>query len=119
MTAHERTTTRAEYEALLLQHPDRRFERVDGEIVEKIPTLLHAYIIQMLSGFFFVFLRENSIDYALVEARYHLPADEQNDRIPDYSFISAEREPSSQSGPATTCPIWRLRCSHRARPTVS
>lgn len=37
------------------------------------------------------FLRQNPIGYALVEARYRLPGDDQNDRIPDFSFISQDK----------------------------
>lgn len=100
----DRTYTTTEYEALVAEHPDKRLELVDGEIVEKMPTQLHAYIVQMLSGFLFIFLREHPIGYALVEARYSLPDDDHNDRIPDLSFIRHDKGPLIETGPAPYMP---------------
>lgn len=96
----------AEFEAFIAEpeNIDRRFELILGEIVEKIPTQLHAYIIQIISGLLFVFLRDNPIGYALIEARYRLPGDDDNDIIPDLSFVSKERGPLVRSGPAPYMP---------------
>lgn len=69
-----------------------------------MPTQLHAYIIQMLSGFLFVFLRQNPLGYALIEARYRLPGDNENDLIPDLSFVTQKRSPLVSSGPAPYMP---------------
>ena len=104
MVFKDRTYTSSEYETLATQHPDRRFELIHGEIIEKMPTQLHAFIVQMLSGFLFVFLRENPIGYALIEARYRAPGDEHNDRIPDLSFITKARGPLVARGPAPYMP---------------
>ena len=62
--------TATQYEIFLArpENANRRFELIFGKIEEKMPTQLYAYIIQMLSGFLFVFLRENPIGYALIEA---------------------------------------------------
>jgi len=54
-------------------------------------TPYHAYVVQRLSGFLFVFLRKNSIGKALIKARYRLPNDNANSYIPDLSFISHEK----------------------------
>jgi Uma2 family endonuclease len=99
-------TTAAQYEAFLAlpENADRRFELVHGEIIEKMPTQLHAYIIQMISGFLFVFLRQNPLGYALIEARYRLPDDDENDLIPDLSFVAQGRGPLVSSGPAPYMP---------------
>lgn len=82
----DRTYTRSEYEVLLAQHPQRRFELINGEIVEKVPTELHGLIVHLIGGFLFIYLRANPIGYAMVEARHGLPDDNANDRIPDLSF---------------------------------
>ncbi len=98
--------TAAAYEVFLAQPENlsRRFELLAGEIVEKMPTQLHAYIIQMLSGFLFIFLRQNPLGYALIEARYRLPDEETIDVIPDLSFVSKARGPLVRSGPAPYLP---------------
>ena len=92
MTTHAAITL-TQYEEFIArpEHMSRRFELIHGEIVEKMPTQLHAYIIQMLSGFLFVFLRENPLGYALIEARYRLEGDNENDLIPDLSFVAKGR----------------------------
>jgi Uma2 family endonuclease len=96
----------SDYEQFLAlpENRQRRFERIAGEIIEKMPTQLHAYIIHLISGFLFVFLRENPIGYALIEARYRLPSDEDNDLIPDLSFVRKERAPLVRSGAAPYMP---------------
>jgi Uma2 family endonuclease len=88
----------------LPENADRVFELIGGEIIEKMPTQLHAYIIHMLSGFLFVFLRQNPIGYAYVEARYRLPGDEENDVIPDLSFVSKAKGAVVRSGAAPYMP---------------
>lgn len=94
MTDQTTITTSAAFEAFIAQpeNLDRRFELIFGEIIEKMPTVLHGYIIHMLSGFFFVFLRQHPIGTAIVEGRYSLPNDDQNHLIPDLSFITTDRE---------------------------
>ncbi len=104
MAIQDRTYTRSEYEAIVEQYPDKRIELINGEIFEKMPTQLHAFIVHMLSGFLFVFLQKNPIGYALVEARYGLPDDQENDRIPDLSFINKEKGPLIETGPAPYMP---------------
>lgn len=100
----DRLYTRSEYEAIMAQYPDKRLELIHGEIVDRMSTQLHAYIVQMISGFLFIFLRQNPLGYALIEARYSLPDDDQNDRIPDLSFISSDKGPLTTSGAAPYMP---------------
>ncbi|HLA41967.1 MAG TPA: Uma2 family endonuclease, partial [Aggregatilineales bacterium] len=104
MVFKDRIYTVTEYEAFAARHPSRRFELIDGEIIEKMPTQVHAYIVGMLSGFLFIFLRQNPIGYALVEARYALPDDPENSRIPDLSFISQNRGKLVAEGAAPYMP---------------
>jgi Uma2 family endonuclease len=97
--------TAAQFDSFLNQpeNASRRFELIHGEIIEKMPTQLHAYIIQMLSGFLFVFLRQNSLGHALIEARYRIPGSDL-DLIPDLSFVAKGHGPLVQSGPAPYLP---------------
>ena len=86
------------------ENADRLFELINGEIIEKMPTQLHAYIIQMISGFLFVFLRQNPLGHALIEARYALPGDDQNGHVPDLSFITNEKGALVSKGAAPYMP---------------
>jgi Uma2 family endonuclease len=105
MSARTRITA-AQYDDFLARPENlhRRFELIEGEIVEKMPTQLHAYIIQMLSGFLFMFLRQNPLGYALIEARYRIPDGSDNDLIPDLSFVTKDHGSLVQSGPALYLP---------------
>jgi len=104
MTIRTKTSV-AQFEAFLAlpENAGRRFELINGEIAEKTPTQLHAYIIHMLSGFLFVFLRQHPLGWALIEARYRLPGDD-NDLIPDLSFVAKGRGPLVRSGAAPYMP---------------
>ena len=105
MTTHTKVTA-SQYEVFLAlpENANRRFELIDGEIVEKMRTQLHAYIIQMLSGFLFLYLRDNPIGFALIEARYRLPNLKGNDLIPDLSFVAKGHGQLVRSGPAPYLP---------------
>jgi len=104
MVVQDRVHTVPEYETVAALHPDKRLELIDGEIVEKLPTQLHAAIVSLLNFFIMLYLRENSIGYALIEARYRLPDDERNDRIPDLSFIGKEKGTLVETGTAPYLP---------------
>jgi len=104
MVFRDRTYTVDEYEALAEQHSDRKLELIHGEIVEKMPNTIHAFIVQMISGFFFVFLQKNPLGYALIEPRHHLPDDDTNARIPDLSFVRKEKNLVIGQGPVPFMP---------------
>ena len=97
--------TAADFDAFLAlpENASRRFELLEGDIVEKIPSQLHAYIISMLSHFLGMFLQQHPLGYALTEARYRLP-DGTSDFIPDLSFVVRERAPLVSSGAAPYMP---------------
>ena len=96
--------TTQEFEDFLVEHPDQLFELINGEIVEKMPTQLHAFIVAILTGALMNYLRQNPIGRALVEARYDLPDDKLNDRIPDLSFITHEKGALVRKGAALYMP---------------
>jgi Uma2 family endonuclease len=83
---------------------DRNFELINGEIVEKMPTQLHSYIINMIAFFLTLYLQNNPIGYSLIESRYRVPGDTDDDLIPDLSFRITERGPILSSGPAPYMP---------------
>jgi Uma2 family endonuclease len=90
-----------------LPHPenhDRLFELINGEIVEKAPTQLHALITYSLSGFLFVYFREHPIGWVLIEIRISLPDDDLNDRIPDIAVVLKEGRTFDPDAPLAYMP---------------
>lgn len=101
--------TREEYAAFVRQAEsdgdDTTYELVWGEIAEKMPTLLHAEIAANIMGYLWLFLKSNPIGKVYSEANYHLPNDPHNDRVPDVSFIRADRNlPTIEQGSAPFMP---------------
>jgi Uma2 family endonuclease len=91
--AVQQAYTVQEFEDFVAQpeNAEWHFELIDGEIVKKMPTMLHAFITALLTGALLNFLQQNPIGRVLVEARYRLPGDERHDLIPDLSFVSKEK----------------------------
>lgn len=78
-----------EFEAYIAQseNVDRLLELIEGEIVEKMPTELHAAIVGLIIGHIFIYFLQNPIGWILPEARYRLPKDDHNARMPDISVV--------------------------------
>lgn len=102
--AVQQAYTIKEFEDFVATQLERRFELIYGEIVEKMPTQLHAFIIAVLTAALMNYLRQNPIGRALVKARYRLPGDDQNDRIPDLCFITNEKGALVREGAAPYMP---------------
>ena len=100
----ERTYTRAEYEQIITQYPHRRFELVNGELIEKMPNEIHGYVVSLLNFFLVGYLQNNPIGYVLTEVRHGLPADDSNDRVPDMSFRVMEKGALRGESPAPYMP---------------
>lgn len=83
---------------------DRRFELINGEIVEKMPTILHGIITAILTAALINYLRENPIGRAVVEGRYRTPEERIHDVIPDLSFIGNEKGEVVSKGAAPYMP---------------
>lgn len=85
-------TTFTEFEAFIAAQTngEKRFELINGEIVEKMVTQRHGYIAGLLITELNLYLRKNPIGRAFVEARYKMPDDEANSRIPDLSFVTQD-----------------------------
>lgn len=95
-----------EFEHFLADHveTDRHFELINGEIVEKMPTQVHSYIIALLTMAIMTYLQQNRIGRALPEARYRAPGDSLHDVIPDLSFVVNERGALVSKGAAPYMP---------------
>ncbi len=106
MAIQKNLYTVADFEALsvLPENADRRFELIDGEIIEKIPSQLHAYIVALLSSYLITYLQQNPLGWALVEARYQLHDDAHNACIPDLSFVRSEGRTLIEEGAAPYMP---------------
>ena len=94
-----------EFEDFIAQpeNAEYHFELIDGEIVQKMPTMLHALIISLLNIALGIYLQQNPIGRALVEARYRLSHDERHDVIPDLSFVTMDK-PIIRKGAAPFLP---------------
>lgn len=86
------------------ENQDRLFELIYGEIVEKLPTQLHAYIIAQFIAHLMAYLKQHPLGWVLPEARYQLPNDEENSRIPDVSFVRSEGRSLIDEGAAPYMP---------------
>jgi Uma2 family endonuclease len=106
MTTQTRVTP-AEYEAFIArpEHAERRFELIDGEIIEKpMPTFEHGTIAARFSQYFWNYFDSHPISgNVAVEARYRPADDPLNDRIPDVSVVLGDR-PITRRGAANFLP---------------
>ena len=70
------------------ENEDRLFELIDGEIVEKVVTQQHGIIAAEFATELNLWLRQNPIGRVAVEARHRPADDDENDRLPDVSFVA-------------------------------
>ena len=102
----EAVKTIEDFEAFIVQpeNADRRFELINGRVVEKMPTQLHGWIVVFLSRFLLNYLDLHRIGRLYAEARYKIPDSDDNARIPDLSFVRNELGPVVKEGPAPYMP---------------
>lgn len=107
MAIQKKLYTVTEFEDLI-DHPenrDRRFELIDGEIVEKVPTELHSLIAGNIYTFLRLFILPRNLGRIVFEVRFRLKGDNHNSRLPDVSFTRAERvQPVVEKGAVTQIP---------------
>ena len=90
-----------------IQRPEnegRRFELIDGEIVEKMPTQLHAFIANLFNAVLYIYFQSNPIGWAFSELRIKLPNDDLNDTIPDISVVLKAGREFNPNEPLTFMP---------------
>jgi Uma2 family endonuclease len=100
MAIEKKLYTVDEYEAFISrpENRERRFELIDGDIVEMTPTQEHGLVTGNIYGFIWTHNRVHKLGYVMVEARYRLPGDQHNAYIPDVSFIVGTEEPIIKQG---------------------
>ena len=93
MVIGKRLYTNDEFEKFIAlpENQESRFELIDGEIIEKMPTEEHGLTASNLHGHLFIFLQGNEIGRLIIEVRHKMPGDDHNARLPDIAFTSTER----------------------------
>jgi len=87
------------------ENADCKFELINGEIVEDMPTEEHGSVTTELITFLNVFVKQHKLGRVVNEISYRNPADVYNNRIPDISFTRAERlKPLVTQGASTQMP---------------
>ncbi len=86
------------------ENTDRRFELIEGEIVEKVPTEKHGTIAGNIFGFIWNFNREHQLGNVVIEVRHRMPGDKHNARMPDVSFIGDPNRPIVERGSVPRMP---------------
>ena len=106
MTIETQLVTIAEFEAFIAkpENAGRHFELINGEIVEDIPTLMHAAIVMAIAFQLRLFINGKTLGWVLPEARYKIPGDDHNTLIPDLSFVSKARGTLTTTGAADFLP---------------
>lgn len=86
------------------ENAERRFELINGEIVEKMPTQLHALISALFIALLHTYRQKNPIIRIFSEIRVKLPGDESNDLIPDVAAMLKEGRRIDPDAPLSQMP---------------
>lgn len=102
----QRPVTVVEFERFIgrSENIDRLFELIDGEIVEKMPTQLHALIANFFNALLYLYKQKNPVIWVFSEIRVKLPGDKKNDRIPDLAVVLKEGHEFEPYAPLTYMP---------------
>jgi Uma2 family endonuclease len=105
VVAKPMTVSEFEEYALRPENVNRRLELIYGGVIEKpMPTQLHGYIAAQIAGALRDYIKTHPLGWEMVEARYAMPNDTENDRIPDVSFVSVDKGELVEEGPAPYMP---------------
>ena len=100
MVAPRERVTVEEFQRIIEQaeKTDRPLELINGEIIEKMPTQLHALIVYHFIIALHAYLQDHPIAWVFPEARYELPDDPDSSFIPDISVVLREgRTPTTEN----------------------
>jgi len=86
------------------ENEGRHFELIDGEIIEKMPTQLHALIATLFIFRLSLYFQTNPIGWVFSELRINLPNDDLNDTIPDISMVLKAGRQLDPNEPLTFMP---------------
>ena len=106
LQAQTKPVTAEAFIAFLLQpeNEGRRFELINGEIVEKMPTQLHALIATLFIFKLSLYFQNSPIGWVFSELRIKLPNDDLNDTIPDISVVLKAGRQLDPNEPLTFMP---------------
>ncbi len=106
MTVPAQKITVEQYEAFIAlpEHVERRFELINGEIVEKMPTIPHGRIASRIDRLLGNYLDGKRIGFTVTEARFRPEHDTENDLIPDVAVIQ-DGMPEPERGPGLYMPL--------------
>lgn len=94
------------FEKLITQaeNTDKLLELINGEIIEKVPTQLHALIASRFNAVLFLYVQKNPIGWVFSEVRIKLGDDDLNDRLPDVALALKEGRTFEPDAPLTYIP---------------
>lgn len=90
------------------ENTDRRFELINGEIFEKLPTEEHGVIAANIVGFIWAFNHQHNLGHLTIEARHQMPGEKYNARMPDVSFILDPNRSPVVRGSVQRMPDWAI-----------
>jgi Uma2 family endonuclease len=98
--AREQLSTVEEFERFIQrpENADRLFELINGEIVEKVPTLQHGVICQNISAPIWNLCRAKGVGRVAQEVRHRVPGDDHNDTLPDIAYYMDASKPLIERG---------------------
>ncbi|MEZ4668845.1 MAG: Uma2 family endonuclease [Anaerolineae bacterium] len=86
------------------ENADRLFELINGEIVEKMPSQLHALIANFFNAVLYLYMQNNPIGWVFSELRVKLPDESLNDVIPDIAVVLKAGRNFEQDAPLSYMP---------------
>ena len=106
MVAPRERVTVEEFQRIIeeAEKTDRPLELINGEIIEKMPTMLHGVIIGLIIGALYNYLRDHPVAWVGPEVRFQLPNDHENSLIPDLSVVLKEGRTLLDRGAAPFMP---------------
>lgn len=104
MAIADQKTHVTDFEAFVAKHPNRLFELIHGEIVEKMVTQEHGVIVVNIASEIRFYLKVNPIGFVGVEISHRNPEDDFNERLPDISFQKVAKEEIVRKGAVKKMP---------------
>jgi len=104
MVVEQKKLSVKEFEAQLEAGSDRLLELFDGEVIEKLPTEVHGFIVAKIISVLFLFVEQHKLGYLVTETRHRLPDDQHNSLLPDISFIADQERELVSHGPIPQMP---------------
>ncbi|MDX2162446.1 MAG: Uma2 family endonuclease [bacterium] len=99
LTQTQRVTV-DEFESFLTlpENHERLFELIDGEIIEKVPTQQHGFIVAWIASLLINFVVPRHLGRVGVEIRHRMAGETHNARIPDIAYYAQAPDPVIKSG---------------------